>query len=128
MANPNPNQSGLKHWKPGQSGNPKGAKPKTQEQKDAAQELRELCKKYRAEPVKRYLSLVNEYEQDTSPNKSASKAKGLTLKVYTDLLGFLHEYFNGKARQALDHSMEIGGGSVIVKVLGTDELDNSGSD
>ena len=128
MANPNPNQSGLRPWKPGQSGNPKGGKRKTQEEKDAAQELRDLCKKYRAEPVKRYLALVHEYEQDTSPNKSASKAKGLTLKVYTDLLGFLHEYFNGKARQALDHSLESGTGSVIVKVLGTDELDKSGSD
>ena len=121
MANFNPNQSGLKHWKPGQSGNPKGAKPKTQEQKDAAQELRDLRKKYRAEPVKRYLALVNEYDSDTSPNKSASKAKGLTLKVYTDLLGFLHEYFNGKARQAVEHSMESGPSAVALVIAGTDD-------
>ena len=121
MANRNPNQSGLRPWRPGQSGNPNGAKPKTQEQKDAAQELRDLRKKYRAEPVKRYLALVNEYDSDTSPNKSASKAKGLTLKVYTDLLGFLHEYFNGKARQAVEHSMESGPGAVALVIAGTDD-------
>lgn len=123
MANRNPNQSGLRPWKPGQSGNPKGGKRKTQEQKDAAQELKDLFREYRAEPVKRFMQLAEEYEQDKSKNKSASKSRGLTAKVYCDILKFLHEYWNGKAKQAVEHSMESGPGAVALVIAGTDDLE-----
>lgn len=86
-----------------------------------------MCKKYRAEPVKRFMQLAEEYERDESKNKSASKAKGLTAKVYYEILKFLHEYWNGKAKQAVEHSMESGPGAVALVIAGTDDLDPSES-
>ena len=120
MPNPNPNQEGLIKWKAGQSGNPKGRPRKSQEQRDAEAKFKELKDKKGNFALQQLIKIGEAWAN--------GKLDARALSPVVAALKHVDERFHGKPRQALEHDMEIGGGSVIVKVLGTDELDNSGSD